>query len=121
MDCAILTATTGASLAIERRLAAILAGDVAGYSRLVEADEEGVLARLRAQLREVIEPGVAGHRGRVFKTTGDGFLAEFASVVDAARCAMALQQALATHPIGIANGEVVAGRTGSAHHAACTE
>ena len=82
---------------MERRLAAILAGDVAGYSRLVEADEEGTLARLRALLRAVIEPTMASHRGRVFKTTGDGFLAEFASVVDAARCASVLQQALTTH------------------------
>ncbi|MBM3524484.1 MAG: hypothetical protein FJX57_16160, partial [Alphaproteobacteria bacterium] len=82
---------------MERRLAAILAGDVAGYSRLVEADEEGTLARLRAARSGVIEPTVAANRGRVFKTTGDGFLAEFASVVDAARCAAALQAALGAH------------------------
>ena len=66
-----------------RRLTAILAADVAGYSRLMGADEEGTHERLRAHLREVIEPKIAEHRGRVVKNTGDGFLAEFASVVDA--------------------------------------
>ncbi len=72
---------------VERRLAAILAADVAGYSRLIEADEEGTLGRLRALRAEVIDPMVAGHCGRVVKTTGDGLLVEFASVVDALRCA----------------------------------
>lgn len=97
---------------MERRLAAILARDVAGYSRLVEADEDGTLARLRTQLREVIEPAMASHRGRVFKTTGDGFLAEFASVVDAARCASALQQALAAHEAGVETARRIAWRLG---------
>src|ERR1700741_2320927 len=80
---------------VERRLAAILAADVAGYSRLIEADEEGTLSRLKALLAEVIDPKIAGHRGRIVKTTGDGLLVEFASVVDAVRCAAELQAAMA--------------------------
>src|SRR3984893_7945680 len=71
-----------------RRLTAILAADVAGYSRLMGADEEGTHERLKAHLRELIEPKIAEHRGRMVKNTGDGFLAEFASVVDAVRCAV---------------------------------
>jgi TolB-like protein len=78
-----------------RRLAAILAADVAGYSRLVEADEEGTLGRLKALRGEVIDPKIAEHRGRIVKTTGDGLLVEFSSVVDALRCAAELQAALA--------------------------
>ena len=70
-------------MAVQRRLAAILAADVAGYSRLMGEDEEGTLATLTAHLKEMIEPCIAEHRGRVVKTTGDGLLAEFASVVDA--------------------------------------
>jgi adenylate cyclase len=79
---------------VERRLAAILAADVAGYSRLVEADEEGTLGRLKALRAEIIDPQIAGHHGRIFKTTGDGLLVEFASVVDALRCAAEMQAAL---------------------------
>jgi adenylate cyclase len=71
-----------------RRLAAILAADVAGYSRLMGADEEGTLERLKALRRELLDPKIAGHRGRIVKTTGDGLLVEFASVVDAVRCAV---------------------------------
>ena len=71
----------------ERRLAAILAADIAGYSRLIGADEEGTLSRLKALRRGLIDPKIAEHRGRIFKTTGDGILIEFASVVDALRCA----------------------------------
>jgi class 3 adenylate cyclase len=70
---------------------------VAGYSRLTGADEEGTIARLRAMRDEVIDPGIAAHQGRIVKTMGDGFLAEFASVVDALRCAVALQRTLAEH------------------------
>jgi len=77
-----------------RRLAAILAADVAGYSRLMEADEEGTLERLKALRAEVIDPKIAEHHGRVVKTTGDGMLVEFASVVDAVRCAVEVQQAM---------------------------
>jgi adenylate cyclase len=80
---------------VERRLAAILAADVAGYSRLIEADEEGTLRRLKSLRAEVIDPKIAGHRGRIVKTTGDGLLVEFASVVDALRCAAEVQAALA--------------------------
>jgi len=77
-----------------RRLAAILAADVAGYSRLMEADEEGTLARLNAHRRELIDPKIAERRGRIVKTTGDGMLVEFASVVDAVRCAAEIQRAM---------------------------
>jgi TolB-like protein/class 3 adenylate cyclase len=78
---------------VERRLAAILAADIAGYSRLVGLDEEGTLARLRSLRREVIDPAIAAHRGRIVKTTGDGMLLDFQSVVDAVRYAVAVQSA----------------------------
>jgi adenylate cyclase len=78
-----------------RRLAAILAADVAGYSRLMGADEEGTLAALKAIRRELADPKVEQHRGRIVKTTGDGLLVEFASVVDAVRCALDIQQTMA--------------------------
>ena len=77
-----------------RRLTAILAADVAGYSRLMGADEEGTHERLKAHLVELVNPRIEEHRGRVVKNTGDGFLAEFASVVDAARCATDVQQGM---------------------------
>jgi adenylate cyclase len=77
-----------------RRLAAILAADVAGYSRLMGADEEGTLERLKVLRRELLDPKIAEHRGRIVKTTGDGLLVEFASVVDAVRCAVTVQQAM---------------------------
>ena len=77
-----------------RRLAAILAADVAGYSRLMEADEEGTLERLKALRHELFDPKIAEHRGRIVKTIGDGLLVEFASVVDAVRCAVEVQQAM---------------------------
>ena len=79
---------------VERRLAAILCADVAGYSRLMGADEEGTLAALKSDRRELIDPLIAQHRGRIFKTTGDGMLIEFASVVDAVRCAVVVQQGM---------------------------
>jgi adenylate cyclase len=78
-----------------RRLAAILAADVAGYSRLMGADEEGTHERLKAQRHELLDPKIAEHHGRIVKTTGDGMLVEFASVVDAVRCAVEVQQAMA--------------------------
>jgi adenylate cyclase len=77
---------------VERRLAAILAADVAGYSRLMGVDEEGTLAALKTYRRELIDPKIADHRGRIVKTTGDGALVEFASAVDAVRCAMEIQR-----------------------------
>ncbi len=79
----------------ERRLAAILAADVAGYSRLMGADEEGTLAQLKAYRRELVDPKIAEHRGRIVKTTGDGALVEFVSAVDAVRCAMEIQRIMA--------------------------
>ena len=81
---------------VERRLAAILAADVAGYSRLMGADEEGTLATLKTYRREIIDPKIAEHRGRIIKTTGDGALVEFASAVDAVRCAMDIQRGMAS-------------------------
>ncbi len=104
---------------VERRLAAILAADVAGYSRLIEADEEGTLCRHKALRAEIVDPKIVGHRGRIVKTTGDGLLVEFASVVDAVRCAAGLQAGLAERNaafpaerridfrIGIHQGDVV--------------
>src|SRR5437870_745569 len=85
-----------------RRLAAILAADVAGYSRLMGADEEGTLERLKALRHELVDPKIAEHHGRIVKTTGDGMLVDFASVVDAVRCAVAVQQAMAERNTGIA-------------------
>ena len=84
-----------ASERVERKLAAILAADIAGYSRLMGADEEGTLARLKAHRRELIDPKIKEHRGRIVKTTGDGILVEFPSVVDAARCAVEMQEGMA--------------------------
>jgi class 3 adenylate cyclase len=78
-----------------RRLTAILAADVAGYSRLMGVDEEGTHERLKTHLRELIEPTITQHRGRVVKNTGDGFLAEFPSVINAVRCAVEVQRAIA--------------------------
>jgi TolB-like protein/class 3 adenylate cyclase/Tfp pilus assembly protein PilF len=84
-----------ASQSVERKLSAVLAADVAGYSRLMGADEEGTLARLTAHRRELFDPAIARHRGRIVKTTGDGLLATFASVVDAVRCAAEVQAGMA--------------------------
>ena len=74
----------------ERRLAAILAADVAGYSRLMGTDEEGTLAQLKALRKTLVDVSIAEHRGRIVKTTGDGVLVEFASAVDAVTCAVAI-------------------------------
>src|ERR1700719_2441500 len=87
-------------MASVRRLTAILAADVAGYSRLMGADEEGTHERLRAHLGELVNPKIAEHRGRIVKNTGDGFLAEFASVVDAVRCAVEVQRGMAERNAG---------------------
>jgi len=100
--------------------AAILAADVAAYSRLMGVDEEGTLERLKAHRRELTDPSVAQHKGRIVKTTGDGMLVEFPSVVDAVRCAVEIQRAMAdrnadtpegrrvTFRIGINLGDVIA-------------
>ena len=97
---------------VERRLAAILAADVVGYSRLMGADEVGTHERLRAHIRELIEPKIKEHRGRIVKNTGDGFLAEFASVVDAVRCAVEVQRGMAERepevPEGVLRGSTSA-------------
>jgi adenylate cyclase len=85
-----------------RRLTAILAADVAGYSRLMGADEEGTHGRLRAHLRKVVEPKIREHHGRIVKTTGDGVLAEFASVIDAVRCAGEIQRTMADRDLDLA-------------------
>src|SRR5215472_8663192 len=82
-------------MASVRRLTAILCADVAGYSRLMEVDEEGTHERLQAHFRGLVTPKIAEHRGRIVKNTGDGFLAEFPSVVDAVRCAVEVQRGMA--------------------------
>ena len=95
-----------------RRLAAILAADVAGYSRLIGADEEGTLDRLRSIRAAVIDPKIAAHHGRLVKTTGDGLLVEFGSVVDALRCATEVQQVMARRNSGITVAERIEFRIG---------
>src|SRR6202040_297689 len=80
---------------VERKLAAILAADVAGYSRLMGADEEGTHERLKAHLAQLVDPKIRQHRGRTVKNTGDGMLVEFPSVVDAVRCAVEVQREMA--------------------------
>src|SRR6202789_369197 len=85
---------------VKRRLAAVLAADVAGYSRLMGRDEERTLAELKSLRKMFVDPMIATHRGRIVKTTGDGMLVEFASVVDAARCAVAIQQEVAKQDVG---------------------
>src|SRR6266849_4621639 len=80
---------------VDRRLAAIMAGDIAGYSRLMGIDEEGTLRQLKAHRKELIDPKITEHRGRIVKTTGDGMLVEFVSVVDAVRCAVDIQRGMA--------------------------
>src|ERR1700725_7609 len=80
---------------VERRLAAVLAADVAGYSRLMGADEEGTLALIKTFRKTIVDSSIATHRGRIVKTTGDGMLVEFASAVDAARCAADVQRSMA--------------------------
>ena len=88
------------SEAVERRLAAILAADVVGYSRLMGEDEAGTLARLNEHRKVLIDPAIKGHQGRIVKTTGDGLLAEFASVVEAVRCAVHIQHGMAEREAG---------------------
>jgi adenylate cyclase len=95
-----------------RRLTAILAADVAGYSRLMGQDEEGTHERLRAHLQELVNPKIAEYRGRVVKNTGDGFLAEFPSVVDAVRCAAEVQRGMAERNAGIPPDERIEFRVG---------
>src|SRR6516164_7539488 len=98
-SCAIVEAISSTrvacpTMASTRRLAAVLAADVAGYSRLMGEDEEGAHERLKAHLHELVDPKIEEHRGRIVKNTGDGLLAEFPSVVDAVRCAVEIQHAM---------------------------
>src|SRR6516162_1790042 len=97
---------------VERRLAAILAADVAGYSRLMGNDEEGTLAALKACRRELIDPKIAEYRGRIVKTTGDGALVEFASAVEATRCAMEIQRSMAERNAAVPDDRRVEFRIG---------
>ena len=97
---------------VERKLAAILAADVVGYSRLVGADEAGTIARLKALRKEFIEPLVAEYRGRVVKLMGDGALVEFASAVDAVECAVAIQHGVAEREAAVPEDRRIAFRIG---------
>ena len=108
----------------QRRLTTIVAADVAGYGRLTGADEEGTMRRLRALRAELIDPAIEAKRGRIFKTTGDGILMEFASVVDAVRCSVEVQRGMAVRNadfapagriefrVGIHLGDVIVERDG---------
>src|ERR1700681_1409897 len=97
---------------VERRLTAILAADVAGYSRLMGADEEGTLAQLKAHRRALVDPKIREHRGKIIKTTGDGMLVEFASVVDAVRCAVEVQRGMADRNAGVPQDKRIEFRVG---------
>src|SRR5690349_4130293 len=79
---------------VDRRLAAILAADISGYSRLMGTDDEGTLRQLKIHRKELVDPKITEHRGRIVKTTGDGILVEFVSVVDAVRCAVDIQRGM---------------------------
>jgi len=101
-----------ASDRVERRLTAILAADIAGYSRLMGADEEGTLSQMKTHRRALFDPKIEEHRGRIVKTTGDGLLAEFASVVDAMRCAVDVQRGMIVRNAEIANDKRIEFRIG---------
>jgi adenylate cyclase len=101
-----------ATARIERKLAAILGADMAGYSRLMGADEDGTLERLKALRRELIDPKIAEHRGRLVKTTGDGLLVEFGSVVDALRCAVEVQAQMASRNANVPSDKRIEFRIG---------
>jgi adenylate cyclase len=104
--------TTPGEHRIERRLAAILAADVVGYSRLMGADEVGTLTTLKAHRRELIDPAIAVHSGRIVKTTGDGMLVEFGSVVDAVGCALAVQRGMMSRNAAVPEGRRIVFRVG---------
>jgi len=97
---------------MERKLSAILAADAAGYSRLMEVDEEGTLSKLTSYRRDVLEPAIARHRGRIVKATGDGLLVEFSSAVDAVRCSVAIQTEMAGRNVGEAEHRQILFRIG---------
>jgi adenylate cyclase len=97
---------------IERRLTAILAADVVGYSRLMSADEEGTLTQLKRHRSALVDPKIAENRGRIVKTTGDGLLVEFASVVDALRCAVEVQRGMAERDADVPQDQRIKFRVG---------
>ena len=97
---------------MQRRLAAILAADVVGYSRLMGADEMGTITSLKSHRRELVDSGIAEHHGRIVKTTGDGMLVEFASVVDAVRCAVEIQRGMADRNAGVPQNKRIEFRIG---------
>ena len=97
---------------VERRLAAILAADVAGYSRLMGVDEEGTLSQLKVHRKELVDPKITEHRGRIVKTTGDGMLVEFVSVVDAVRCAVDIQRGMGERNTGVPQENCIQFRVG---------
>src|SRR5215472_6263494 len=96
---------------VDRRLAAIFAGDIAGYSRLMASDEEGTLRQLKAH-RKLVDPKITEHRDRIVKTTGDGILVEFVSVVDAVRCAVDIQRGMAERNVEVATEKRIQFRIG---------
>src|SRR4051794_22951926 len=102
-----------------RRLAAIMAADIAGFSAAMERDEEGTFARVQELRQKIIEPKIAEHTGRLVKTTGDGFLAEFASPIAAMRCALAIQAKMTNTPlqlrIGLNLGDVIVEENGDVY------
>ena len=97
---------------VERRLAAILVADVAGYSRMMGADEEGTHERFKGHLRELVDPKIKEHRGRIVKSTGDGLLAEFPSAVNAVRCAAEVQRAMVDRNAGVPENKRISFRIG---------
>ena len=97
---------------VERRLTAILAADVAGYSRLMGVDEEGTLSKLKAHRLALVDPKIMEHGGRIVKTMGDGLLVQFASVVDAVRCALEVQRGMVERNADVPQGKRVEFRIG---------
>ena len=97
---------------VERRLAAVWAGDIAGYSRLMGVDEEGTLRQLKAHRKELVDPKITEHRGRIVKTTGDGMLLEFVSVVDAVRCAVDIQRGMFERNVSVPTDKRIEFRIG---------
>ena len=97
---------------MERRLAAILAADVVGYSRMIRADEDGTVLALRTLREELIDPKIAEHRGRIVKLMGDGILVEFVSVVDAVACGAEVQRAVAQRNAGLPEAQQIVFRVG---------
>src|SRR6476619_2092918 len=97
---------------VDRRLAAIFAGDIAGYSRLMGVDEEGTLRQLKAHRKDLVDPKITEHRGRIVKTTGDGILVEFVSVVDAVRYAVDVQRGMAERNANVATDRRIEFRIG---------